>query len=83
MKLKFIDAIWLYGSRSRGDNQERSDIDLIIVCPRASEVEWLEILKIVDEKDTLLQVDVIRFEDVNDLQFKKRIEKEKIILYKK
>ncbi len=82
-ELKFIDEIWLYGSRARGDQQERSDIDLVIVCPEASKDEFLDVLKILDEKDTLLQVDIIRFDEIKDIQFKKRIEKEKIVLYKK
>ena len=30
-ELDFIEQIWLFGSRARGDNQERSDIDLAIV----------------------------------------------------
>ncbi len=38
--LSFIQAIWLYGSRARGDNSLTSDIDLAIVCPSASQSEW-------------------------------------------
>lgn len=29
-KLPFVDEIWLFGSRIRGYNSERSDIDLAI-----------------------------------------------------
>lgn len=42
MAFDFIDEICLFGSRARGDNKERSDIDLAIVCPRASDTDWLK-----------------------------------------
>jgi predicted nucleotidyltransferase len=35
-KLPFVEAIWLFGSRARGDSRSTSDIDLAIVCPNAS-----------------------------------------------
>lgn len=31
-ELPFVDEIWLFGSRARGDAQERSDIDIAILC---------------------------------------------------
>ena len=43
-ELPFVDAIWLYGSRARGDFQDRSDIDLAIVCPKASDEDWQRVL---------------------------------------
>ena len=42
--LKYVQAIWLYGSRARGDNQERSDIDLAILCPTALDDDWRKIM---------------------------------------
>ncbi|WP_410526187.1 nucleotidyltransferase domain-containing protein [Rickettsia endosymbiont of Urophora cardui] len=35
--LPFIEEIWLFGSRARGDNNERSDIDLAIICPNITD----------------------------------------------
>ena len=32
-KLPFVEQIWLYGSRARNTNAERSDIDLAIIAP--------------------------------------------------
>ena len=62
VSLPFVEEIILYGSRARGDNQERSDIDLAIICPQASDVEWLEIKNIVTSADTLLHIDCVRFD---------------------
>lgn len=37
--LPFIDEIWLFGSRARKDNHRRSDIDLAIICPNATDTD--------------------------------------------
>lgn len=61
-RLPFVEAIWLFGSRARGEQRERSDIDLAIECPSASEVQWQQVLAIVDEADTLLPIDCVRLD---------------------
>ncbi len=60
--LPFVEVIWLFGSRARGDHRERSDIDLAIECPTASEAQWQQVLTIVEEADTLLPIDCIRLD---------------------
>lgn len=60
-ELPFVDEVWLFGSRARGDNQDRSDIDIAIICPKATDKDWLQIRQIIDEADTLLKIDCIRF----------------------
>jgi nucleotidyltransferase substrate binding protein (TIGR01987 family) len=82
--LPFIDEIWLFGSRARGDHHDRSDIDLAIVCPTATESDWLEVMRIVDQADTLLKVDCIRFDPklLSDA-FRNNIERDKRVVYMK
>ena len=46
-KLPFVEEVWLYGSRARGDNAERSDLDIAIICNNATNVQWQGIMKIV------------------------------------
>lgn len=60
--LPFVEAIYLFGSRARGEHRERSDIDLAILCPDASESDWQSILRVVDDADTLLPIDCVRLE---------------------
>jgi predicted nucleotidyltransferase len=64
--LPFVEAIYLYGSRARGDHSPRSDIDLAILCPYASHKDWLKVLEIVEESDTLLEIDCIRLDELKD-----------------
>jgi len=62
-----IESVLLFGSRARGDNQPRSDVDLAIVCPQASITEWQAILDEVEEAETLLSIDCVRLDQADDL----------------
>lgn len=83
-ELPFVDQIILFGSRARGDNQDRSDIDLAIVCPQASDNDWLHVVDIIENADSLLKIDCVRFDKIdNQSLIKKNILIEGKILYAK
>ena len=71
-KLPFVEKVILFGSRARGAQMSRSDIDLAIVCPKASDADWQQILEIVEHADTLLLIDCVRFDTIGNA-FKERI----------
>ncbi len=80
--LPFIEKIILFGSRARKDNIERSDIDLAIVCPKATSDNWMTVLEIIENADTLLKIDCIRFDTLSEAsKIKTNIINEGIILY--
>ena len=82
--LPFVEAIYLFGSRARGDHRERSDIDLAILCPNASERDWQTIVNIVDDADTLLLIDCIRLDHEQlSSPLRIQIEKDKRLLYER
>lgn len=60
--LDFVEEIWLFGSRARRDNHKKSDIDLAILCPNATDHDWTSISDIIEDSDTLLKVDCIKFD---------------------
>ena len=66
IRLPFVETIWLFGSRARGDNLPRSDIDLAILCPTASNNEWLKILDIIEDLEILLKIDCHRLDELSD-----------------
>jgi uncharacterized protein len=82
--LSFIDEIWLFGSRARGDNTERSDIDLAIVCGKQPNFDWQKVIDIIDDADTLLKIDCVKFEEgrISD-ELKTSILKDKKVIYVK
>jgi len=79
--LPFVEELWLFGSRARGDNKERSDIDLAIVCKEnTTSNDWLTVYDIIEDADTLLNIDLVRFDILSEGKFKDRILNEKVIL---
>lgn len=82
--LSFVQKIFLFGSRARKDNQERSDIDLAVFCPSATDREWLKLLDILDDADTLLKIDCVRWDQLSvKSPLRKNIETEGVALYVK
>lgn len=79
-----VKKIILFGSRARQDNMPLSDIDVAIDCSGATDKEWCMILAIVDNADTLLHIDCIRYDKLSDdSAFKKQIDKDAVIIYEK
>lgn len=84
ISLPYIEEIWLYGSRARGDSQNRSDIDIALICPKASAEDWIKIMEIIEEADTLLKLDCIRYDELSlDSKLAENIFKHRKILYQK
>ena len=82
--LKFVDEIWLFGSRARGDNGSRSDIDLAIICDGATDNDWIKLTDIIEDADTLLKIDCIRFaKELIDPTLYQNILKDKKVIYVK
>lgn len=79
--LNFVKEVWLFGSRARGDNEDKSDIDLAIVCKEnTTDFDWNKIIDIIENRDTLLMVDFVRFDKLNNGKFKDNILMDKKVL---
>ena len=82
-QLPFVEAIYLYGSRARGDHRERSDIDVALLCPDARTKDWDQVLQIVENADTLHCIDCVRYDAIVDEAFKSAIDRDKVVVYEK
>lgn len=81
--LEFIEEVWLFCSRARGDNDDRSDIDLAILCKDASEKNWLQVMNIINNADTLLKIDCIKFDKNIENELYNNILRDKKVIYVK
>jgi uncharacterized protein len=79
-----IETILLFGSRSRGDAQDRSDYDIAVFAPSMSHAAWAEWKdKITSTAPTLLALDLILVTpDMSD-SLRKNITREGRVLYVK
>jgi uncharacterized protein len=77
------ERVWLYGSRARGDNFERSDIDLAVEAPAMGADDWIRLkFDIVDEAPTLLLIDLVRLEEAPD-HLREQIRQEGVVVYER
>src|SRR5437588_13014574 len=82
--LPFVDAVYLFGSRARGENAPRADIDLAVVAPRADERGWDAVMDIVEDADTLLRIDCVRLDTLAaDDPLRLAIERDKVALFRR
>ena len=82
-RISTIQEIWLFGSRARGDYNDRSDIDLFILSQEGTEQNIMQANQIVENADTLLKIDLIWSNKLNNLKLKQQIEKSHLVLYKR
>lgn len=75
-----INKVVLFGSRARGDNELKSDIDLAVYCDGDLS---LFIEEIENTTHTLLEFDFSDMNNIVDDFFIEQVEKEGIVLYKK
>lgn len=81
--LPFIEAIYLFGSRVNESYPKFADIDLAILCPTATIIEWQQILDIIENADTLLKIDYVRYDTLTDGRFKQEIDRTKKVIYER
>ena len=74
-----IQKVILFGSRARGDNKEKSDIDLAVTGGNVTEFR----LAVDDEVRTLLMFDVVNLDELVQKPLLQSIEHEGVILYEK
>ena len=74
-----VDKVILFGSRARGDNRERSDIDLAI-----SGGNYVEFALAVDEVvPTLLMFDFVVMDESLSAELREAVERDGVLLYEK
>ena len=74
-----LERVILFGSRARGDNRERSDIDLAIVGELAACIEFS--LAVDEDIETLLMFDCVIVDEKLSAELRAEIEKDGVILY--
>ena len=73
------EKVVLFGSRARGSNTERSDVDIAVYGGDFDEFYW----DIKENVHSLLMFDVIDMDSVISEELKKEIERDGVVIYEK
>ena len=80
---KWINGVWLFGSRSKEKHSQTSDYDLAVEVDVLKELSWGEFCSELREKNpSLNQLDLLRL-DIIEKDFGERIKKEGIKIYER
>lgn len=60
-----VHRVILFGSRAKGSERPRSDVDLAIDAPGVDGRAWDHLCELADNAETLLQFDLIRLDKAN------------------
>ena len=81
-KTPSVQKIILFGSRAKGDAEERSDMDIAIIAPTISDREWLDLCERIEKIDTLLAIDIARYDTAGN-KFQEKINQEGVVIYER
>lgn len=73
------DKIVLYGSRARQENVSLSDFDIALF----GDVNLGKIMDSLEEARTLLKIDIVLFDEIQNEKLKRKIQREGITLYER
>ena len=73
-----IKKVSMFGSRARGDNNDRSDIDIAIYF---NSTQDYNVLDKIEEIETLLKIDVTIITETLSSHFLNNIKNEEIVIY--
>jgi len=79
-----VERAWIYGSYSRGEETDESDIDLLVVFDEKANVSLLRHAKMIVDLEKILNKRVDMVTDGNLLPFaQKSANKDKILIYER
>lgn len=74
-----IEKLVLFGSRARGTNTERSDIDIAVYGGDYDHFYW----DVKEKIHSLLMFDIVQADELISVELKQEIEKDGVIIYEK
>ncbi len=72
-----VKKVILFGSRAKGTNGERSDIDIAVIGGDFEAFYW----DIKEKVNSLLLFDIVKFDEKISEELKKEIEKKGVVIY--
>lgn len=78
---KDIERVWIYGSRARGDEHERSDVDLAVDAPAMDKYQFAALERGLDDLALVRKVEVVHWQGIGEEKFRREIETDRKIFW--
>ncbi|MTK10604.1 MAG: nucleotidyltransferase domain-containing protein [Clostridiaceae bacterium] len=82
-KYEHVEKVLVFGSRARGEYKNNSDIDIAIFGSMLDKKGFNAIESDIRELNTVLDFDIVHFEDLSKLSLKSNIIKDGVEIYAK
>ncbi|WP_374595091.1 DEAD/DEAH box helicase family protein [Aquabacterium sp.] len=76
-----LRQLWIFGSRARGDNRARSDVDFAADAPDWSATEHLAFLDALKRLPTIYPIDCVWWQGDLPTEFRERIERDRKVFW--
>lgn len=77
-----VEKVILFGSQARGDQEPRSDYDIAVIGLEITPREWLDLCDRVENIETLLFIDLLRF-DTASPKLQEKISRQGVVIYER
>ena len=76
-----IDAVWIYGSRARGDFREGSDVDMAVDASDMNDMVFAQLWNAIEELPVVYTFDVVHLQKLANQALLNNIHKNRELLY--
>jgi len=79
-----IEKAWLFGSYARGEETDKSDIDILVKFDKKAEISLFDYVRIMDKMEKLLHKKIDLVSEGGIMSFAKEyIDNDKILIYER
>jgi len=76
-----VDRVWIYGSRAKREEHDRSDVDLAVDAPTLDSYRFAMLQKALDDLMLVRKVELVHWQTVGDPRFREEIERYRRIFW--
>lgn len=76
-----VERVWIYGSRTRGEEHARSDVDLAVDAPGLDAYQFAALERALEELMLVRKVELVHWQAIGDERFRGEIESDRKIFW--
>jgi type III restriction enzyme len=76
-----VERVWIYGSRARGEEHTRSDVDLVVDAPDLDRYQFAALERTLSELMLVRKVELVHWQGIDDDRFRSQIERDRKVFW--